>query len=247
MALTPDQKDDTRKQAATPGQLTLNDPLPPLDIPRKIPRRRRRKIKPDKKPPAPEPEPKPEPETAEAPPVVSGPTNTTSDTTAETSPEPAAQAHAQSEPPAPTVEQPAEPLQPQLEEIAKVAENIFLTEEEQKLYDNFLYTVKYEKYKELGFDAISYIIRQINNESLMSVIDESQFSELIQKSLSGLFKTVYIKHWDSDLVAKDALFASSRIFLVLMFLRIFKGRNYMYKLETEMAKSRPIVAGVGGH
>ena len=121
-------------------------------------------------------------------------------------------------------------------------EEIFLTEDEQNLYNNFIYTMRNEPNKELGVAVISYIIRQINSESLMSNIQEGQFQDLLTKSLTGLFKLIYIQYWTADLVTRDTLHASSRIFLTLMFLRILNGRPYLYKLEVEKNKARPIVA-----
>lgn len=121
-------------------------------------------------------------------------------------------------------------------------EEIFLTEDEQNLYNNFIYTMRNEPNKELGVAVISYIIRQINSESLMSNIAEGQFQDLLTKSLTGLFKLIYIQYWTNDLVLRDTLHASSRIFLTLMFLRILGGRHYLFKLEVEKNKARPIVA-----
>jgi hypothetical protein len=124
-------------------------------------------------------------------------------------------------------------------------EQIFLTEEEQNLYNNFIYTLKNLKDtdKDLGISVISYIIRQINNESLMTNINLGQFEDILKRSLRGLFKLVYLQYWTTDLLARDSLFASSRIFLTMMFLRTLDGRHYLFKLEVERNKARPIIAG----
>ena len=146
--------------------------------------------------------------------------------------------------------EPSEPvddemLRERMEQLKQaVPQTLFLTEEEKKMYDNFLYTIQSAEDRAVGVDVISYIIRQVNQESLMSVLEVAQYVEIVKKSLRGLFKKIYIEHYTNDLVKHDTLHASSRIFMVLMFLRMFKGRHYLFKMQELEAKLRPIAVGV---
>lgn len=79
---------------------------------------------------------------------------------------------------------------------------------------------------------INYIIRQLNNESLKGDLQWDQYKTLVLKGIKGLFKLIYIDYFDYSpinrmhkLIRADIIFASSSNFLLMLFTRVYEGRD----------------------
>ena len=80
---------------------------------------------------------------------------------------------------------------------------------------------------------INYIIRQLNNESLKGTLEYNQYRSLVLEAVKGLFKLIYVDFFDYTqdedrmhrLVRADVVFASSCNFMLMLFTRVFNGKD----------------------
>jgi len=90
-----------------------------------------------------------------------------------------------------------------------------------------------EEEKQRAGIIINYIIRQLNNESLRGVVDYYQYRTLVLQAVRGLFKLIYLDFFDATadskrmerLVHADVVFASSENFMLMLFTRVFMGKD----------------------
>ena len=80
---------------------------------------------------------------------------------------------------------------------------------------------------------IDYIIRQLNNESLKGHLDYYQYTSLVMHAVRGLFKLIYLDFFafekDEDrlhrLVRSDVIYNSSYNLMMMLFTRVYLGRD----------------------
>ena len=102
-------------------------------------------------------------------------------------------------------------------------------------YNLFLrsFDLSNEEEKQRAGIIINYIIRQLNNESLRGVVDYYQYRTLVLQAVRGLFKLIYLDFFDATadekrmerLVHADVVFASSENFMLMLFTRVFMGKD----------------------
>lgn len=84
----------------------------------------------------------------------------------------------------------------------------------------------------LAIDCLAYIQRQLNNSSFLGYITTGQHELLLRSSIRGLFKLVYVKHYqaDEDLIDKDPIYESCKNLLILLWTRPLLGRDRQLEL-----------------
>lgn len=101
---------------------------------------------------------------------------------------------------------------------------------------------------------VNYIIRQLNNESLKGRLDYAQYRSLVISAVKGLFKLVYVDFFDYEkdsdrmhrLIRADVVFASSQNFMLMLFTRVFEGRDREIIIK-QIEAQRPILLSQQHH
>lgn len=91
----------------------------------------------------------------------------------------------------------------------------------------------------LALDCINYVFTQLNNESYMGKINESEYVLLVKRANAGLNKIIYLKHYTRDIVAKKAFQTAASNLLIILYTRPLNGNDRMLLLE-EMKSKQPI-------
>lgn len=99
----------------------------------------------------------------------------------------------------------------------------------------------------------NFIIRQVNNESLMGFLNDAEYMQVVYESTKALYKLIYIQLSDFDeMINKgdyeyskeinkcDIIYTSSKLFLWLLFTRIHNGRHIEI-IKEEIASRKPII------
>lgn len=123
------------------------------------------------------------------------------------------------------------------------------SDDERKLHQTLLSSLKFVKYKDLAMDTVNYIIRIYNSDSFGAIVDPIPYEELLWKAVDGLFGLVYLsdKYFDPDeyeIVEKDELFQSAMCLIVYLSRRSYKGADYQLKKIELMAKQPITIRGV---
>lgn len=100
---------------------------------------------------------------------------------------------------------------------------------------------------------IDYIIRQLNNESLKGHLDYYQYCSLVMHAVKGLFKLIYIDffNYNNDeermhrLVRADVIYNSAYNFMMMLFTRVYEGRDRQLIIK-QIEAQRPMLLG-GSH
>lgn len=130
-----------------------------------------------------------------------------------------------------------------IEAIRRLSETYgALNEEERKIVERFIATLETESTKDalLTTEIINYILRQLNNDSLSGFITFTDYQIMLLDAVKGLFKLIYLKYYENDLISRDSLFISSKNFLIFLFTRVLLGRDRELK-KLEIESKRPVL------
>ncbi|MGB9561291.1 MAG: hypothetical protein ACPL6C_00615 [bacterium] len=106
------------------------------------------------------------------------------------------------------------------------------------------------KEREKALIIIDYIIRQLNQESLKGHLDYYQYCSLVMHAVKGLFKLIYIDFYNFDndgnrlerLIRADVIYNSSYNFMMMLFTRVFEGRDRELIIR-QIESQRPVYVG----
>lgn len=134
---------------------------------------------------------------------------------------------------------------------SRIEEDAELKEGRLQFFRSFDLSQEREKYK--AEQIYNFIIRQVNNESLLGYLNDGEYMQVIVESTKSLFKLIYIELSDFDVLIDngdfeyskelthcDIIFTSSKHFLWLLYSRIHNGRH-IEMVKEEIASRRPII------
>lgn len=128
-----------------------------------------------------------------------------------------------------------------------------LEDEFKNLWERFLLTCKpVRKTKEdgteiiivedeLAYEAIGYIIRQLNDATLLADLNNRQYEISLTDAILDYNILVYIKHYKPGMpvVENDPLYTSGVNIMRLMFSRVLGGKDRQLEIENIRAKAPP--------
>jgi len=101
----------------------------------------------------------------------------------------------------------------------------------------------------LAIDCINYVFTQLNSESFVGVINQSEYNIIVRSATKGLSKIVFLKHYSRDLVAKTAFGIAARNLLILLYTRPLNGNDrdlIIKEFESKKAMVMPVGQGMHG-
>lgn len=94
---------------------------------------------------------------------------------------------------------------------------------------------------QLGWDVITFILRQLNDETLKGTINEAQLHVMLEDASLDLCNLIYIKNYEAGkhLIEKDPLHTSAQNLLRILFTRVVGGKDREL-LKLEIQAKQPI-------
>jgi len=125
-----------------------------------------------------------------------------------------------------------------------------LDDEYKNLWERFLQTCKPVKREttdghevilvndDLAFDAISYIMRQLNDSSLLGNLNVVQYGQILSDAVVDFAILVYINHYEegAPAIQRDPIYTSGVNLMKLMFSRTLNGKDRELEIESIKAK-----------
>jgi len=94
----------------------------------------------------------------------------------------------------------------------------------------------------LALDCINYVFTQLNSESFIGKINPNEYSLLVAKSIRGLDKVIFLKHYSRDIVSKKAFQTAAGNLTIMLYTRPLNGNDREILLR-EFESRRPAVIG----
>lgn len=94
---------------------------------------------------------------------------------------------------------------------------------------------------QLGWDVITFILRQLNDETLKGNINQAQLYVMLDDASLDLCNLIYIKNYEQGkhLIEKDPLHTSAQNLLRILFTRVVGGLDRQVILE-EIRARQPV-------
>lgn len=77
----------------------------------------------------------------------------------------------------------------------------------------------------LANDVINYVFMQLNSESYLATINQSEYAVLVKQAVKGANQIIFLKHYSRDLVSKRAFASSATNLIILLYTRTLDGRD----------------------
>lgn len=128
-----------------------------------------------------------------------------------------------------------------------------LGKQSRKTYQRFIATLEdmtdeKKDDQKLASEVANFMVRQLNDDSLKGDIDWENYRTMVLRSTKGLWKLIYLKYYtDNFEEERDPLFYSSLNFLMMMFTRVYHGRDREIILKKIEAQQDVYNVSTGGN
>ena len=97
---------------------------------------------------------------------------------------------------------------------------------------------------EMANEVYDYIIRQVNDFSDTSVVNDNEYAQMLMESVMGLTCLVYITHFDEnvEMVIYDPLHTSAKILLQLKLGEVRNGKKRAMKMAEIQSRQQIVMA-----